>query len=175
MRCTAVSRATAKVVSHGLQTADELKREGSMRYRGFEPSMKRSLGLLMAMGVMPALASDVCELCGTWKSHEQRTLQEMSRSKLIGLEQRALFGSNFFGRLVVEIRSGQRRSYFDDEDLATVAWEAHSTIALAPGVYSMKSKTGGEEQTRNVRVRGDCFLVEQPELGFGEWFCRVTE
>lgn len=137
--------------------------------------MMRLLTLLMILGIAPALAADQCALCGAWRSHEQRTLEEVSRSTLITSQQRELFEDDYFGRLIVEIRPGQGRSYFHDEDPATVPWERHVFAELSPGVHSSTSQVAGQEQTRIVRIRGDCFVVEQPEYEFGEWFCRVAE
>jgi len=92
---------------------------------------------------------------------------------LLTAKQHDFFGRDFFGRLIIEIRPEQGRSYFVDADLDLVPWEPHGSQKIEDGVYSMTSGPKGEEQSRIVGLRGECIVVEVPEFGFDEWFCRI--
>lgn len=137
-------------------------------------SVRAPAAILLALSLLlPSCARPPCELCGRWRSNEEMTLREMERSVLPTPRQRAFFRDGFFGRLTMEVRADGFRAYFDDENPDNVAWEASTVVELADGTYLTRYTFQGEEVARNLRLEGDCYRIDQPELGFGEWFCRI--
>ena len=115
-----------------------------------------------------------CDMCGRWQSNADRTLAEMEMSPLLSDKQRRFFRNNFYGRLIVEIRETHSRAYFPDEFSESVAaWEPWQEISRSGDSVTVKETIAGETLIRSVTLHGNCYRVDQPNLGFGEWFCRT--
>lgn len=98
----------------------------------------------------------------------------MERSASLSEARKQFYRDGFFGRLVVETTPTQARSYFPDEAPDSVAWFAWEVVERRGDdfVTRFRDEDAGRWVGKNVRLDGDCYRVEQPELGFGEWFCR---
>ncbi len=99
----------------------------------------------------------------------------MEQSALLTEEQRRLFRNDFFGRLVVETKPDFSKAFFADENPDAVEWGAWEILTQEGRSLTIRYKLEDEWLVRSVRVEGDCYRVEQPHLGFGEWFCKEPE
>jgi hypothetical protein len=133
----------------------------------------RWLTVLAAASMLAGCGPASCDLCGRWRSQDSRTVAEMERSTKLTERRRAFYRDGFFGRLTVETRDGMTRAWFDEEDPDDVPWEPLVAERLSPGVWSVTADVQDRKVTRRIRIEGNCYVVEQPELGFGEWFCRT--
>ncbi|MBK8284911.1 MAG: hypothetical protein IPK97_08440 [Ahniella sp.] len=129
--------------------------------------------LLIILALLGACSRRDCDFCGRWRSHADRTLQEMEKSPSLSPEQQAFFRNNFFGRLTVEIRESDSRTYFDDENPEHVAWEPFEIMSRSGNTYVVRYMVDDKSLIRTVVRDGSCYRVEQTELGFGEWFCKI--
>lgn len=134
--------------------------------------MRHILIALAIVAAVPSCAEQSCELCGRWRSNAERTLPEMEKSSILSDKQRRLFRNNFYGQLVVETREKDSRAYFFDQSPESVAWEPWQLIARSGNSLTVRHSLGGDTVVREIQLDGDCYRVSQPNLGFGEWFCR---
>ena len=143
--------------------------------------MRSTCKLAVACIVIAGLAScrdaSYCELCGRWQSHAERTLQEMEAAPALTEARRRFYRDGFFGRLVVESTATHSRAWFPDEDPDDVPWTAWEVTAREGATREVRFKDpeSGEWRRRSLRLEGDCYRIDQPELGFGEWFCRKAD
>ena len=136
----------------------------------------RSIALVLLLAAAwPVGAAGACELCGRWRSDAARTLPEMEKSVRLTEKQRLLFRNDFFGKLVEETREKYLRAYFPDQSPESVAWEPWQVVSRKGAVFQVSHLVAGELVQREVRLDGNCYRVLIPELGFGEWFCRVPD
>jgi len=133
----------------------------------------KMLAIVTSFLALGGCANSPCDLCGEWRSNADLTLDEMARSDKLSDKQRRFFSDNFFGRLTVETRESSSRAYFPDDDLSSISWEPSEVILKRGNSLLVKERLGGKTIVRSVLLRGDCYRVDQPDLGFGEWFCRV--
>lgn len=93
------------------------------------------------------------------------------------VERIEFFRTAFFGRLEIRIEPGRSKSWFPDENAEDAPWELHSIKPLGDGrfLFMSRSAESGESYSREFALQRehDCYTVEQPELGFREWFCRM--
>jgi len=92
---------------------------------------------------------------------------------LLSDKQRQLFRNNFYGRLIVETRESDMRAYFPDESADSVIWEPWQEVSRSGDSVAIKVVIGGETVIRSITLHDNCYRVDQPNLGFGEWFCRA--
>ena len=130
--------------------------------------------LLTCLLVMSCGDTKECRLCGTWKSDSVRTLDEMKSSTLLTEKQRELFLNDFFGKLTVELTPEMGRAYFPDQQPSEVPWERWEVVAEEGQKMTIKSEIEGQWKEYQIYLQGNCYRVEQPHLGFGEWFCRLS-
>jgi hypothetical protein len=131
--------------------------------------------IAIALTLVAALSSCVgqeCELCGRWQSNAELTLAEMEKSSVLSVKQRQLFRTNFYGRLIVETRETDSRAYFSGESPDSAKWESWQVVSRSGNTLVIKLPIGDELVTRSITFDGECYRVDQPNLGFGEWFCR---
>lgn len=96
----------------------------------------------------------------------------MEQSPLLSDKQRRFFRDGFYGQLVVEISENRQRAYFPDQSPASVRWEPWQLVVREGSSLKVKYTLGDKEFEREVQLDGNCYRMSQPELGFGEWFCR---
>lgn len=114
---------------------------------------------------------------GSWQSDEQLTLASMRGSKLVDPEARALFEDDFFGRLVVDYRQFEGRSYFVDEG-ERPEFQPHDIVASGPNFVTFRvpdNENLGLDTERSWYVDGDMMIVQLDEWGFVEVFKRIEE
>jgi hypothetical protein len=121
---------------------------------------------------LSSCANQPCELCGRWRSSAERTLPDMERSSLLSEKQRQFFRNDFYGKLVVETRQNDSRAYFPDESPESVAWEPWELVSRSGNTLTVRYSADGDSVVRDIKLHGDCYQVLQPNLGFGEWFCK---
>lgn len=130
-------------------------------------------GIALSFSLLAAsCAQQECDTCGRWRSDADRTLAEMHQSDKLTDAQRKLFGNDFFGKLVVETTPDATRAYFPDENPQSVAWADWEVVSRSGDAIVIRYKPDDEWITRSLSIHGSCYRIEQPELGFGEWFCR---
>lgn len=134
--------------------------------------MRQILVALALAIAMSSCAAQPCELRSRWRSNAKLTLQEMEKSTLLSDKQRQFFRNDFYGQLIVETRERDSRSYFPDESPESAAWEPWHLISRSGSTFLVKHSVGGNPVVREITLAGDCYQVLQPNLGFGEWFCR---
>lgn len=124
--------------------------------------------------LLAGCAESACELCGTWRSDEPRTLAEMSANPDLSDEQRAFFSDGHFGRLIVEICPDTARAYFDDEDASQLPWGKWETVAVSGATHTIRYQVEGEWEQRDYVLEGECYHTFVERAGFSEWFCRTS-
>lgn len=134
--------------------------------------MRTFVAAVALLCLLAACTEQQCSTCGRWKSNAERTLEEMERSTLLSEQQRAVFGESFFGKLIVETQPNVTRAFFPDQDPDTIAWTPWELLSQAGDSLTIRYLSDSGWLTRSVRVEGECYRVDQPELGFGEWFCQ---
>lgn len=135
--------------------------------------MKQSLIALTIVALLSGCTKQECELCGHWRSDAERTLTEMEKSSVLSDKQRRFFRNDFYGHLIVETRENDGRAYFPDQAPDSVPWEPWEVVMRSDESLTVRYSMGGKTFERSIMIDEDCYRVEQPELGFGEWFCRV--
>ena len=98
----------------------------------------------------------------------------MKSSTLITEKQREFFSKDFFGKLIVETTPEKSRAYFPDQRPSDVEWEPWELVSESGGEIKTRTYENGEWKEHTLLVEGDCYRVEQPQFGFGEWFCRLN-
>lgn len=134
--------------------------------------------ILISLAIIVALSScarEECELCGHWRSNAERTLSEMEKSPLLSDKQRQLFRNDFYGRLIVETRKADSRAYFPDQAAESVDWSPWQVVSHSGNSMTIRESIDGETVLRSITLDGDCYRVDQPNLGFGEWFCKLPQ
>lgn len=124
------------------------------------------------MLISASFAQQPCELCGRWRSNEQRTLRDMERSLLLSEKQRQLFRNGFYGKLIVEMRHNEFNAYFPGDLPEGMRWEPWQLITRSGNLLTVRSFINGESNLNQIQLDGDCYQILQPKLGFGEWFCK---
>ena len=133
----------------------------------------RRIPIVLTIAVaLSSCADQSCELCGRWRSNAELTLPEMEKSPLLSEKQRQFFRDDFYGQLVVETRKKDSRAYFPDQSPESVAWEPWQLVSRSGNALTVRYSMGGDPVVREIKLDGDCYQVLQPNLGFGEWFCR---
>lgn len=117
----------------------------------------------------PAQASE-CRLAGTWKSSEEKTLQNLKSAKLTD-KQRKIFSSGLFGKLVHTYTCKTlTMTYEGDSTTVQIVSMNESGDKVIVKYYDPNDK---KTSTLAVTLRGDCFSMPVEPLGFAEVFCRV--
>jgi len=114
---------------------------------------------------------------GTWQSNKQLTLESMRQSTLVDADARAVFEDDFFGRLVVDYRQYEGRSYFVDAD-ERPEFEPHDIVDSGPNFVIFRvpdNEKLGLDTERTWYVDGDLMIVRLDEWGFVEVFMRIEE
>ena len=114
---------------------------------------------------------------GAWQSDEQLTLESMRASELIDSDARIVFEDAFFGRLVVEYRQYEGRSYFVDAE-ERPEFQAHDIVHAGPNFVTFRvpdNEKLGLDVERTWYVDGDLMIVQLDEWGFVEVFKRLEE
>lgn len=90
-------------------------------------------------------------------------------------EQKKFYRSGFFGRLIVETTHDKSRAFFLDEPPDAGPWVDWEVVERNGDSYVTRCKDpeSGEWTIKSVVRNGDCYRVDQPQLGFGEWFCKA--
>ena len=137
--------------------------------------------LVVLVGVASCAVNEEEKLLGHWKSDEPRTLAELRDDRDKGkltpwAEERIdVLSEDFFGRLEVEIEPGRSRTWFPDESPENVEWTTSRIELLGSGHYRVTEvPSDSDVPPREILLEPDgrCYRVNQPELGFSEWFCR---
>ena len=140
---------------------------------------------LMALAVCATSLLAACEsrdeipaaFIGSWQSDEQLTLASMRESTRIDADARATFEADFFGRLVVDYRQYDGRSYFVDSD-ERPEFEPHNIVVAGDNFVTFRVSANEELGLMTERtwyVDGDLMLVRMDEWDFVEVFRRVEE
>ena len=114
---------------------------------------------------------------GSWQSDEQLTLESMRGSKLVDAAARATFEDEFFGRLIVDYRQFEGRSYFVDS-AERPEFEPHDIVDSGPSFVTFRAPDNeklGLDTERTWYVDGDLMIVRLDEWGFVEVFRRIEE
>lgn len=114
---------------------------------------------------------------GTWQSDEQLTLESMRDSTKVDAEARATFEDDFFGRLIVDYRPYEGRSYFIDA-VERPDFQPHAIVDAGPNFVTFSvpdNEKLGLDVQRTWYVDGDLMLVRLDEWGFVEVFRRINE
>jgi hypothetical protein len=116
-----------------------------------------------------ACAND-CLLAGTWKSNEEKTLQNMKAVQLTE-RQRKVFSKRFFGKLVIDYTCKGFTSTYED----TV--ETYQFISMKESGRYVTAEYFEPSQNKNslytIEIIDDRYSVPLGKLGFNEVFCRV--
>jgi len=118
-----------------------------------------------------ALASaDECLLAGTWKSNEEKTLQNMKAVQLTE-KQRKLFSNGFFGKLVIDYTCKGFTSTYED------MVETYQFISMKESGRVVTTEYYEPSQKKNllytIEIIEGCYSLPIGKLGFNEVFCRV--
>ena len=114
---------------------------------------------------------------GSWQSDAPLTLDSMRGSNLVDPEARAMFEDDFFGRLVVDYRQFEGRSYFVDWD-ERPDFQPHDIVDSGPNFVTFRVPDNeglGLDTERTWYVDGDLMIVQLDEWGFVEVFKRLEE
>lgn len=114
---------------------------------------------------------------GAWQSDAQLTLESMRGSTLVDPDARAVFEDAFFGRLVVDYRRYDGRSYFIDS-AERPDFEPHDIVDSGPKFVTFRvpeNEKLGLDVERTWYVDGDLMIVQLDEWGFVEVFRRIEE
>ena len=101
----------------------------------------------------------------------------MRASERIDSDARIIFEDDFFGRLVVEYRQYEGRSYFVDAD-EQPDFQPHDIVESGPKFVTFRVPDNdklGLDTERTWYVDGDLMIVQMDEWGFVEVFRRVEE
>ena len=153
-----------------------------MRASAMNEHLARNLGSWL---ICIALLAAGCEsrqeipvaFVGNWQSDEQLTLESMRASELIDRDARLVFEDAFFGRLIVEYRQYEGRSYFADSDQRP-DFEPHDIVSSGPNFVTFRvpdNEKLGLATERTWYVDGDLLIVQLEEWGFVEAFRRIEE
>lgn len=116
--------------------------------------------------------ADNCPIAGTWKSNEEKTLENMKKVELTE-KQISLLSNNFFGELIVEIDCEGFTSFYEGQQESI----KFKKLEVNGNVYTSTyyDELFGEEVTRSITLEGDCYSLLLEGLGFSEVFCRTEE
>lgn len=131
--------------------------------------------------LMAGCATTRCPMCGHWRSDEARTLAGMDHAREHdGIEltetQIETFSARFFGRLQIECDEQRCRAWYPEDDRDAKSWFAYSLTPLGNRVWE-RTLPEMELPPRRIQLLSDgsCYMIEQDQFGFGEWFCRVPD
>lgn len=139
-------------------------------------------GALLLVGLVALSGCDTSNeipaaFVGKWQSDQKLTLESMRASELIDSDARIIFEDDFFGRLVVEYRRHEGRSYFTD-DAERPDFEPHDIVDSGPNFVTFRTPDNeklGLDTERTWYVDGDLMVVQLDEWGFVEVFRRIKE
>ena len=129
--------------------------------------------------LMAGCATTRCPMCGHWKSDEARTVEGMRTAQAQGkvaLSQTDLdrYSGKFFGRLQIECDREHCRAWFPEEDPETKPWFAYLLTPTRERVWQWSlPELDIPARTVELQPDGACYAIEQSQLGFDEWFCRI--
>ena len=135
------------------------------------------IACLMILGGCESRPEIPAAFVGKWQSDEQLTLESMRASDRVDGEARFLFENGFFGRLIVEYRQHEGRSYFLDEP-ERPDFEPHDIVDSGPNFVIFREPDNeqlGLSTERTWYVDGDMMIVQLEEWGFVEVFRRIEE
>ena len=111
-----------------------------------------------------------CLLAGTWKSNEEKTLQNMKSVQLTE-KQGKLFSNGFFGKLVIDYTCDGFTSTYED------MLKTYKFISMKEAGHYVTTEYYEPLQNKNLRdiieIIDDCYSVPINKLGFDEVFCKV--
>jgi hypothetical protein len=134
--------------------------------------MARILITLVIAALISGCANRACELCGRWRSNAELTLAEMEKTPDLSEKKRQFFRDGFYGRLVIETKAHELRTYFQDQSSTSAAWEPWQIVSRSGDTFTTKYFFEGEPMVHVITLNGSCYKVLQPSLGFAEWFCK---
>jgi hypothetical protein len=117
-------------------------------------------------------------LIGVWKSDEQKTLASMNQTTGVTKRAKEVFENDFFGRLNIEYRKDEWRSYFDGEEDGIDGNEIFLPYTLVEEtdkefIIEYYDEINEEKVTQILRREGDCYWLPVSRWQFREYFCKV--
>jgi hypothetical protein len=138
--------------------------------------IKQISSIFTAILLGSCAATETNKLVGTWKSNEEMTLASMAQAEDLKQEAIDLFNKDFFGKLIVEYKEKESRSYFDtEEENVPEMYEFYPYKIVAEGPDYMELEwvnwLTNEIDTSTIYFEGECYYMKLNK--FNEYFCRT--
>ena len=133
----------------------------------------RYLALLLLSFPYAVPAGDECPLYGYWKSNEQLTLESFASAKNKTKKQEEIFGSGFFGKLVVFIECHQFTSALEGW-IETTPYELVSANESEVVIEYLEFPSDKESSIKKAYLsqNGECYSIPISGGQFMEYFCK---
>jgi hypothetical protein len=117
------------------------------------------------------------QLHGKWQSNEEKTLDDMRKTKDIPAKTRAFFENNFFGRLILIIRKGESASYFSDDKNPNTQFTPYEISKTGNDYLIIKDFNSvlNKFEEQQWFFDGRCMYTYISKWKFREYFCPVNE
>jgi hypothetical protein len=128
------------------------------------------IGMVWLLLQSAIASANECLLAGTWKSNEEKTLQNMKAVQLTEM-QRKLFSNGFFGKLVIDYTCKGFTSTYEDmvESFQFLSMKESGRFVTAEYYEPSQNKN----LLKTIEIIDDCYSVPLGKLRFNEVFCRV--
>lgn len=132
--------------------------------------------LLIIIMLVPSLgfAGQNCPLNGYWKSHEKKTLESLSKAKNVTEKQQKIFGSDFFGKLVMFVECGQFTSALEGWG-ETTRYETISTTRDKVVIQYIEFPDDKDPTEKEIHLHGGCYSVPINGGQFREYMCSSSQ
>ena len=131
--------------------------------------------LILSAVSIPVTASSVPKwLAGTWKSNEEKTLEDMRKHPEITEKAKKLFTNHFFGRLVIIYKNEEAAWYLIGDNPEKLEFIRYQAFPSGNNSVTFKffDKTFGEKAGSTIYRDGDCYYMFTSKWKFKEYFCR---
>ncbi|WP_410497893.1 hypothetical protein [Chitinibacter sp. S2-10] len=136
------------------------------------------IALLFALVLQPACSKELeTQMLGKWQSNEEKTLDDMRKTKDIPARTRKFFENNFFGRLILVIREGESSSYFADDKNLNIEFAPYEIIKKGDNYLIIKDFNSvlNKIEEQQWFFEKDCMYTYVSKWKFREYFCPRNE